>query len=73
MIREIQQMIQQFGTPEKLVKTMINKSNNPMLSNLVQLAEQGNNANLESFAENILKERGRDFSKEFSAFMSNFN
>ena len=73
MIQQLQQMIQQFGTPEKLVKMLIKRSNNPMLSNLVQLAEQGNNANLESFAENMLKERGMDFNKEFAEFMKNFN
>lgn len=72
MIQEIQQMLQQFGTPEKLVKMLIKRLNNPMLSNLIQLAEQGNNANLEAFAQNMLKERGRDFNKEFSDFMSNF-
>lgn len=72
MIQQVQQMLQQFGTPEKLAKMMIKKSGNPMLSNLIQMAEQGNSANLESFAENILKERGRDFNKEFSDFMSNF-
>ncbi len=70
MIEQLKQMLQQFGTPEKLVKMLIKKANNPMLSNLVQLAEQGNNANLETFAENMLKERGRDFNKEFSEFMS---
>jgi hypothetical protein len=73
MVQQIQQMIQQFGTPEKLAKMLIKKTNNPMLNNLVQLAEQGNNANLESFAENVFKERGRDFNKEFSEFMKNFN
>lgn len=55
---------------EKLIQNM--SGNNPMLSNLMQLAKNGNTQNIEQFARNLMKEQGRDFDKEFSSFLSNF-
>lgn len=47
-------------------------SQNPMIKNLVNLLQNGNTAGVETFARNIMKERGRDFDKEYSAFKNNF-
>ncbi len=52
---------------EKLIQNM--SGNNPMLSNLMQLAKNGNTQNIEQFARNICKSKGIDFDKEFKAFM----
>ena len=64
-------MFKQFlsggGTPQQfLSKLPIN--NNPMLSNLVSMAKSGNSKDIETFARNLFKEKGRDFDKEFSEF-----
>lgn len=45
---------------------------NPLLSNLIDMAKQGNIQGVESFARNIYKEQGRDFDKEFAEFKNMF-
>lgn len=68
------QMLQGFMgkgmSPQKIVEQMANK--NPMLANLMKMANSGNNEGVENFARNICKERGMDFDKEFSEFRKNF-
>ena len=60
------------GNPQELVmKAMGMSSGNPMISNLVNMAKQGNYQGVERFARNYLKEKGLDFDKEFNAFMKN--
>ena len=67
-------MIKSFmnkGNPQQLIQQMIG-NNNPMFNNLMQMAQSGNSKGLENCARNYCKERGKDFDKEFSNFMSNF-
>ena len=72
-------MIQAFmgkgGNPQQLLmKAMSMKGNsNPMIANLMQMANSGNTQGVEQFARNYFREKGLDFDKEFSSFMSNFN
>lgn len=49
-------------TPKGIVKSIV--GNNPILNNLIDMAEKGNNEGVEAFARNMLKERGLDFDKE---------
>lgn len=60
--------------PQQMVMQMITKmgNNNPMISNLVELANSGKNMNIEQFARNICNSKGIDFDKEFQNFMSSF-
>ena len=58
--------------PKEAVINMIKSNNNPMIKNLVEMAEKGDNKGVEDFARNIFKEQGRDFEKEFGEFMKNF-
>lgn len=60
-------------TPKEMVMKSIANNNNPMLKNLLEMAQQGNSKGIEDFARNLYKEKGRDFDKEFSAFMSQYN
>lgn len=53
-------------TPKGIVKQIA--GNNPILGNLINMAERGDNQGVENFARNMLKERGMDFDKEFSIF-----
>lgn len=55
---------------ETLLKMIGN--NNPMVNNLIQMAQKGNTKGVEDFARNVCRERGQDFDKEFANFMSNF-
>lgn len=57
-------------TPKGIVKQLA--GNNPILGNLINMAEKGDNQGVENFARNVLKERGMDFDKEFSTFKETF-
>jgi len=43
----------------------------PMGKNLINLARNGNTAEIEKIARNIAKQKGMDFDKEFNAFRQN--
>ena len=49
-----------------------NMQGNPMFSNLLLLAQQGKNMDIETIAKNICKENNIDFDKEFQYFKQNF-
>ena len=70
----LQMLMKKGNNPQQMVEQMMQSmgGNNPMLSNLIQMAKDGNNQNIEQFARNICKSKGIDFDKEFSSFMSNF-
>lgn len=59
-------------SPQQIAMNMIGQNKNPMMQNLIKMAQNGDNAGLENFAKNICKERGIDFEKEFPNFMNNF-
>lgn len=52
--------------PKQTVINMAKNSNNPMLKNLIEMAEKGDTEGVENFARNIYKEQGRDFDKEYN-------
>jgi len=56
-------------TPQNILQRM--NINNPIFSNLISMAQNGDEKGLENFARNIMKERGKDFDKEFAQFKSN--
>ena len=58
--------------PKEAVISMIKSNNNPMVKNLVEMAEKGDNKGIETFARNMFKEQGRDFDSEIKQFMNNF-
>lgn len=58
--------------PQQVIQNMISNNTNPMLNNLINMAQNGDTKGVENFARNIFKEKGRDFDKEFSDFMNNF-
>lgn len=68
------QMLQNFimkgFSPQKIVEQMT--GSNPMMSNLMKMANAGDTSGVENFARNMFKEKGRDFDKEFSEFRSKF-
>lgn len=68
----IMNMLKGGRNPQQLVMNMMRNNSNPMLNNLMGMAQKGDNKGIENFARNIMKEQGRDFDKEFSAFRSNF-
>ena len=65
-------MLKQIKNPKQAVMNMISNNPNPMVKNLVQMAEKGDKEGIESFARNVFKEQGRDFDAEINEFMKNF-
>lgn len=60
------------GNPRQLVEKMVMNNSNPIMRDLVQKAQNGDTKGIEEFAQNLYKQQGRDFNKEFSQFMDNF-
>ena len=52
------------------VRFNLNKMNinNPILNNVINMAQNGNTKGVETFARNICKQRGLDFDTEFNKF-----
>lgn len=65
-------MLKGIKSPKDAVINMIKSNNNPMIKNLVEMAEKGDNEGIEKFARNMFKEQGRDFDSEIKQFMNNF-
>lgn len=61
-----------MNNPMQMVKSYISNNANPMLKNLINMANKGDKKGIETFARNLYKEKGRDFDQEFNQFMNNF-
>ena len=66
-------MLKSIKNPKEVVINMIKSNNNPMLKNLVEMAEKGDTKGVENFARNFYAQQGRDFDQEFDNFKSMFN
>ena len=66
-------MLKSIKNPKEAVINMIKSNDNPILKNLVEMAEKGDTKGVENFARNLFKEQNRDFDKEFNDFKSMFN
>lgn len=69
---QIMNLLKGIKNPKEAVINMIKSNNNPMVKNLVDMAEKGDNEGIEKFARNMFKEQGRDFDSEIKQFMNNF-
>ena len=69
---QLMNMLKGIKNPKEAVINMMKTNNNPMIKNLVEMAEKGDTTGIENFARNILKEQGRDFDAEMNDFMKNF-
>lgn len=69
---QIMNLLRGAKSPKDAVINMIKSNNNPMVKNLVDMAEKGDNEGIENFARNMFKEQGRDFDSEIKQFMNNF-
>ena len=72
MFDYIMNMLRSGQNPQQIAMNFLQNKQNPMMNNLVQLAQQGNVQELERIARNITKEQGKDFDTEFRAFRQKF-
>lgn len=66
----IKQYMLQGLTPKGILNRM--SINNPILSNVMNMAQKGDAKGVETFARNICEQKGLDFDTEFNKFKSNF-
>lgn len=64
----IKQYMLQGMTPKGILSKM--NINNPILNNIMNMAQNGDTKGVENFARNICKQRGLDFDTEFNKFKS---
>ena len=62
--------VRQGYRPEQITLNIVEQKmrGTPMGDNLIQLARQGNTAEIERIARNLATQQGIDFDKEFEAF-----
>lgn len=67
---QIIQMIKGGQNPEQIIINILENQmqNTPMGKNLLNLAKNNKEAEIENIVRNIAEERGIDFDKEFTAF-----
>lgn len=58
--------------PQQIAMSMLTQNMNPLLANVIQMAQDGDKDGVEQFARNLCKERGLNFDKEFNDFVKNF-
>ena len=69
---QILQFIKASGNPQKFMLNMLQQqNNNPIMANLMQMAQANDEKGIENFARNLMKEQGLDFDKEFNTFKKN--
>lgn len=69
---QILQFIKASGNPQKFMLNMLQQQgSNPIMANLIQMAQANDEKGIENFARNLMKEQGLDFDKEFNTFKKN--
>ena len=63
------EFIKTIRNPQDFLKSFLSDNTNPMLGQLIKMAQNGNSKELEAFARNVFKEKGRNFDEEFSDFI----
>lgn len=61
-------MFKMIKNPQEFVMNYAKSNFNPIVDNLIKMAQSNDKKGLENFARNVLKEKGQDFDK----IMSNF-
>ena len=71
--RRLIQIIRQGQNPQQLMLSVLEGyAGSPMGRNLLNLARNGQTAEIEKIARNLCKERGMDFDQEFMKFRQMF-
>lgn len=67
-------MIKNGGNPQQLMMNMLQNmgGNNPMVGNVLKMAQNGDTKQLETFARNVCKEKGVSFDEEFAKFKQQY-
>ena len=69
---EFFKMFKAMKNPQEAIIEMAGGNNNPILKDAVEMAKNGKNDDSMQLAQNLCKEKGINFDKEFKEFMNNF-
>lgn len=62
------ELIKAIKNPQEFINNYAKSNSNPILTNLINMAQKGDKQGLENFARNFFKQQGQDFDQ----IMSNF-
>lgn len=65
-------MIKAMKNPQEAIIEMDGGNNNPILKNAIDMAKNGNNEGVMRLAQNLCKEKGIDFEKDFNKFSQDY-
>lgn len=65
-------ILKAIKNPQQYVMNEIANQNNPILNNMIKLAQEGKNQEVEQIARNIMKSKGIDYDKEILPMLENF-
>lgn len=65
------EILKAIKNPQEYVMKQIGK-NNPIIGNMIQLAQQGKKDEVEKIARNLMKNQGIDYDKEILPMLNNF-
>lgn len=57
------EFIKAIKNPREFVINYAKQNNNPMINNLIEMAEKKDTKGLENFAKNFFEQKGQDFNK----------
>ena len=69
---QMMSLLKNIKNPKEAVISLVKSNNNPMLKNLVEMAEKGDYQGVENFARNMYKEQGKNFDEEYQQFQQFF-
>lgn len=65
-------MFKAMKNPQEAIIDMAGGNNNPILKNAIDMAKNGKNDDLMQLAQNLCKEKGIDFEKDFKKFSQDY-
>ena len=67
---ELFQFLRSSNDPQQFILNIMQEQSkgNPLMQNLLQMAQNNQTQDIESVVRNVMKERGVDFDKEFNSF-----
>lgn len=63
------EIIKMINNPRDFVLNQFKNNSDPILKNLIEMAESNNRQGIEQFARNMCKEKNIDFDKEFNGLL----
>lgn len=69
---ELLNLLKGKKNPKEMCLNMVKENSNPMVKNLIEMAENGKTEEIKKFGRNLFKQQNRDFDKEYAEFIKNF-